>query len=91
MEYRQISVGYDAEDGTYFVCGSEFRHLTIEAKSLGALNKQLEALELRPVLSPIYGASAPEFARASRPRTERSIPKFKRLLDEISKRQRRSR
>jgi len=71
MEYRRASVGYDAEDGTYFVCGSEFRHLTIEAKSMSDLRHKLEALELRPVLSQVYGAAAPEFQRATQPRTPR--------------------
>jgi hypothetical protein len=71
VEFRRVSIGYDAEDGTYFVCGAEFTHLTIEAKSMSALQHQLEALELRPVLSSIYGASAPEFQRATQPRTQR--------------------
>jgi hypothetical protein len=71
MEYRRASVGYDAEDGTYFVCGSEFRHLTIEAKSMSDLRHKLEALELRPVLSSIYGKDAPEMSKATKPRTPR--------------------
>ena len=72
MEYRQVSVGYDSEAGIYFVCGAEFTHLTIEAKSMSDLRHKLEALELRPVLSSIYGAAAPEFQRAaSKPRTPR--------------------
>jgi hypothetical protein len=65
MEYRRASVGYDAEDGTYFVCSAEFQHLTIEAKSLSALHHKLEALELRPVLSAIYAKDAPELRKAS--------------------------
>ena len=62
--------------------------VSVEALSFELMRKQLAPLELRPVLCPIFGANAPELRK---PRTERSIPKFKRLLDEISKRQRRSR
>lgn len=96
MEFRKVSVGFDSEAGIYFVCSAEFRHLTIEAKSLSALQHKLEALELRPVLSSIYGKDAPEMRKATKPRTPRAersaVPKFKRLkLDEIPKRQRRGR
>jgi hypothetical protein len=86
MEFRKVRIGFDSEAGVYFIADDEFRHLSAEAKSLGALSKQLETLELRPVLCPIFGANAPEMRK---PHTDRSIPKFKRLLDEISKRQRR--
>jgi hypothetical protein len=90
MEYRRVSIGYDSEAGIYFVCSAEFRHLTIEAKSMSALHHKLEVLELHPVLSPIYGASAPEFQRASLPRTERQSAK--RLVKAaIPSRQRRGR
>jgi hypothetical protein len=89
MEFRKVSIGYDAGERIYFVSDGEFRHLSTEAKSLDALRKKLEALELRPVLCPIYANDAPEFRKT---RAERSVPKFKRLkLDEIPKRQRRGR
>jgi hypothetical protein len=71
MEFRKVSVGFDSEAGIYFVCSAEFRHITIEAKSLSALHHKLEALELRPVLSSIYAKDAPEFQRATKPLTPR--------------------
>jgi hypothetical protein len=71
MEFRKVSIGFDSEAGAYFIADGEFRHLSAEAKSLGALSKQLETLELRPVLCPIYAKDAPEFKRATKPRTAR--------------------
>jgi len=71
MEFRKVRIGFDSEAGVYFIADDEFRHLSAEAKSL--LSKQLEMLELRPVLCPIFGANAPELRK---PRTERSIPKI---------------
>ena len=88
VEYRKVSIGFDSEAGIYFIASDEFKYLSVEALSFELMRKQLAPLELRPVLCPIFGANAPELRK---PRTERSIPKFKRLLDEISKRQRRSR
>jgi hypothetical protein len=87
MEFRKVSIGYDAGERIYFVSDGEFRHLSAEAKSLDTLRKKLETLELRPVLCPIYAKDAPEFRKT---RTERAaVPKFKRLkLDEISNQRR---
>ena len=49
----------------------EFRKVAV------ALMPKLEALELRPVLSPVFAKDAPEFCK---PRVGRSeVPKFKRL------------
>jgi hypothetical protein len=87
MEYRQNLVGFDIE--LYFVNDPSLR-ITVEARSLNALRKKLEPLELAPKLSSIYGAAAPEFQRATKPRTARQSS---RRLDmaEIPSRQRRSR
>jgi hypothetical protein len=88
MEYRTICAGYDLESGFYFVIDSELR-VVAEAKSLSALWKKLAPLELTPKLSPIYAACAPEFSRASRPRT---APSARRLnIGDIPKHQRRGR
>jgi hypothetical protein len=90
MEFRKVSIGFDIEAGIYFVADNEFKHLSAEAISLSALRQKLATLELRPVLSPIYGATAPEFRGASKPRTARQSS---RRLDmaAIPSRQRRSR
>jgi hypothetical protein len=90
MEFRKVRIGFDSEAAVYFIADDEFKHLSAEALSFELMRKQLETLELRPVLCPIFGAKAPELRK---PRTERSaVPKFKRLkLDEIPKRQRRGR
>jgi hypothetical protein len=71
MEFRKISIGYDAGERIYFVSDGEFRHLSAEAKSLDTLRKKLETLELRPVLCPIYAKDAPEFCSTTKPRTAR--------------------
>jgi hypothetical protein len=89
VEYRQILVGFDIESQLYFVNDPSLR-ITVEARSLKTLRKKLEPLELAPKLSNIYGAAAPEFQRASKPRTERQSAK--RLdLAAIPSRQRRGR
>jgi hypothetical protein len=89
MEFRNVTAGYDLETGFYFVIDSELR-VVAEARSLSALRRKLEPLELIPELSKVYAALAPEFSRATRPRTERQSS---RRLDmaAIPKRQRRSR
>jgi hypothetical protein len=77
MEFRKVSIGYDAGERIYFVSDGEFRHLSAEAKSLDTLRKKLETLELRPVLCPIYAKDAPELCKSHIGRSE--VPKFKRL------------
>ena len=89
MEYRNICCGFDIESGLYFTIDAELR-VVCEAKSLSALRRKLAPLELAPKLSSIYGAAAPEFQRATRPRTERQSSR--RIdLAAIPSRQRRSR
>jgi hypothetical protein len=89
MEYRNICCGFDIESGLYFTIDSELR-VVCEAKSLSTLRKKLEPMELAPKLSSIYGAAAPEFQRATKPRTQRQSS---RRLDmaAIPSRQRRGR
>jgi hypothetical protein len=74
MEYRNICCGFDIETGLYFTIDGELR-VVAEARSLDALRRKLEPLELAPKLSNIYGGAAPEFQRATRPRTERQSAK----------------
>jgi hypothetical protein len=89
MEYRNVSCGFDLESQLYFVIDPSLR-LTVEARSLGALRRKLAPLELAPKLSNIYGAAAPEFQRATKPRTARQSSR--RLdLAAIPSRQRRGR
>jgi len=90
MEYRQILAGYDLETGLYFTIDAELR-VVAEARSLDALRRKLEPLELAPKLSYVYGSLAPEFQRAAtKPRTPRQSS---RRLNKaaIPSRQRRSR
>jgi hypothetical protein len=92
MEFRRVSIGFDIAEGIYFVADAAFQHLTIEAKSLSALHHKLEALELRPVLSSIFGKDAPEMRKASKPRIEQPVSKSTRLdMGAVPKRQRRGR
>jgi hypothetical protein len=74
MEDRNVSCGFDLESQLYFVIDPLLR-ITVEARSLNALRKKLEPLELAPKLSQVYGSLAPEFQRATHPRTERQSAK----------------